>query len=85
MSKTDLCNCICIYTCGRGVDHAPGLLRAFLNQIWTLLKGTMPQDAINVLLRQYKQIISHHALDMRSPVPEAVLEKAEISGAEKWG
>ena len=45
----------------------------------------MPQDAINVLLRQYKQIISHHALDMRSPVTEAVLKKAKISGTEKWG
>jgi len=22
LSVTDLCNCPCIYTCGRGVDHA---------------------------------------------------------------
>ena len=67
------------------MDHGPGLLEPFLNQIWTLLRGTVPQDAINALLRQYKQIISHHALDMRSPVPEAVLEKAKISGAERNG
>ena len=25
LSVTDLCNCPCIYTCGRGVDHATGL------------------------------------------------------------
>ena len=45
------------------------------------IEGVGPQDAINAFLRQYKQIRSHHALDMRSPVPEAVLEKAKISGA----
>ena len=50
-----------------------------------LIEGGGAQDAINAFLRQYKQIRFHHALDMRSPVPEAVLEKAEISGAEKWG
>jgi hypothetical protein len=45
------------------------------------IEGVGPQDAINAFLRQYKQIRSHHALDMRSTVPEAVLEKAKISGA----
>jgi hypothetical protein len=65
----------------RTADHGPGLLEPFPNQIWTLLKGVGPQDVINAFLRQYKQIRCHHALDMRSPVPEAVLEKAKISGA----
>ena len=33
------------------------------------------QVAINVWLRQYKQIRPHHALNMRPPVPETLLEK----------
>ena len=43
------------------------------------------QVAINVWLRQYNQIRHHHALGMRPPVPETSLEKAKISGTEKWG
>ena len=27
----------------------------------------------------------HHALGMRPPVPETLLEKTKISGTEKWG
>ena len=40
--------------------------------------------AINVWFRQYNQIRPHHALGMKPPVPETVLEKAKISGTEKW-
>jgi hypothetical protein len=36
-------------------------------------------------LRQYNQIRPHHALGMRPPVPETLLEKTKISGTEKWG
>ena len=43
------------------------------------------QVAINAWLRQYNQIRPHHALGMRPPVPETLLEKTKISGAEKWG
>jgi len=27
----------------------------------------------------------HHALNMKPPVPETLLEKTKISGTEKWG
>ena len=43
------------------------------------------QVAINVWLRQYNQIRPHHALNMKTPVPESLLEKTKISGTEKWG
>jgi hypothetical protein len=42
------------------------------------------QVAINAELRQYNQIRPHQALGMRPSVPETLLEKAKISGAEKW-
>ncbi len=38
------------------------------------------QSAINVWLRQYNTIRPHHALGMRPPVPETLLEKRQISG-----
>ena len=38
------------------------------------------QVAINVWLRQYNQIRPHHALNMRPPVPETLLEKPKIKG-----
>ena len=37
------------------------------------------QVGINVWLRQYNQIRPHHALGMRPPVPETLLEKAKIN------
>ena len=43
------------------------------------------QTAINIWLRQYNQIRPHHALNMRPPAPETLLEKPKISGTEKWG
>ena len=38
------------------------------------------QVAINVWLRQYNQIRPHHALNMKPPVPETLLEKPKING-----
>jgi hypothetical protein len=38
------------------------------------------QVAINVWLRQYNRIRPHHALNMRTPIPETLLEKPKISG-----
>jgi putative transposase len=35
--------------------------------------------------RQYNQIKPHHALNMKPPVPETLLEKTKISGTETWG
>jgi transposase InsO family protein len=43
------------------------------------------QVAINVWLRQYNQIRPHHALNMRPPVPETLLEKHQITGTETGG
>ena len=40
---------------------------------------------INIWLRQYDQIRPHHALSMRPPAPENLLEKLKISGAEQGG
>jgi transposase InsO family protein len=38
------------------------------------------QVVINAWLRQYNQIRPHHALNMRPPVPETLLEKPKING-----
>ena len=38
------------------------------------------QVAINAWLRQYNQIRPHHALNMRPPVPETILEKTKLNG-----
>lgn len=43
------------------------------------------QVAINVWLRQYNRIRPHHALNMRPPVPETLLEKTKITGTEIGG
>ena len=43
------------------------------------------QVVINAWLRQYNQFRPHHALGMRPPDPETLLEKTKISGTEKWG
>ncbi|WP_413785684.1 integrase core domain-containing protein [Cognatiyoonia sp. IB215182] len=43
------------------------------------------QVAINVWLRQYNQIRPHHALGMRQPATETLLEKPKISGTERGG
>ena len=43
------------------------------------------QTAINIWLRQYNQIRPHHALNMRPPVPETLIEKSKFSGPTKRG
>jgi transposase InsO family protein len=43
------------------------------------------QTAINTWLRQYNQIRPHHALNMRPPAPETLLERDQISGTDNWG
>jgi len=43
------------------------------------------QTAINIWLRQYNQIRPHHALKMRPPAPETLLERDQISGTDNWG
>ena len=60
------------------------LRREVLNVEW-FHSTKKAQVAINTWLRQYNQIRPHHALGMRPPVPETLLENAKISGTEKWG
>ncbi len=43
------------------------------------------QVVINRWLRQYNHIRPHHALRMRQPVPEAILEKPQISSLVEGG
>ncbi|SFJ93930.1 Integrase core domain-containing protein, partial [Nereida ignava DSM 16309] len=40
------------------------------------------QVAINIWLKEYNHIRPHHALGMRPPMPETLLEKSKISGTE---
>ena len=63
-------------------------LSAYFN--WTLRKEVLnaewfhntrqAQVTINVWLRQYNQIRPHHALNMRPPVQETLLENAKMNG-----
>jgi len=57
------------------------LRREVLNAEWfhTLRQA---QLVINVWLQQYNTIRPHHALGMRPPVPETILEKRQISGTD---
>jgi putative transposase len=59
------------------------LRREMLNAEW-FHSTKQAQVAINTWLRQYNQIRPHHALGMRPPVPETLLENDKISGTEKW-
>ena len=43
------------------------------------------QTAINIWLTQYNYVRPHHALKMRPPVPETLLEKPQISGPNQRG
>ncbi|WP_366141404.1 integrase core domain-containing protein [uncultured Shimia sp.] len=43
------------------------------------------QSAINVWLKQYNQVRPYHALNMRPPAPETLLEKSKITGTEIGG
>ena len=40
---------------------------------------------VGMSTRLPREIRPHHALGVRPPVPETLLEKAKISGIEKWG
>lgn len=57
------------------------LRREVLNAEWfhTLRQA---QSAINVWLRQSNTIRPHHALGMRPPVPETLLENCSITGTD---
>ncbi|WP_366142111.1 integrase core domain-containing protein [uncultured Roseobacter sp.] len=60
------------------------LRREVLNAEW-FHSTKQAQVAIKTWLRQYNQIRPHHALNMRLPVPETLLEKRQISGTETGG
>ena len=60
------------------------LRQEVLNAEW-FYSTRQAQTAINIWLRQYNQIRPHHALNMRPPAPETLLEKDQISGSDNWG
>ena len=60
------------------------LRREVLNSEW-FHSVKQAQVAINAWLREYNHIRPHHALGMRPPVPETLLEKSKISGTEIGG
>jgi len=66
------------------IGKQPVLIKEVLNAEW-FHTTKQAQVAINAWLRRYNQIRPHHALGMRPPVPETLLEKTKISGTEKWG
>ncbi len=55
-----------------------------LNREW-FSSVQQAQIVINQWLRQYNHIRPHHALGMRAPVPETLLEKPQISGTDIGG
>jgi hypothetical protein len=57
------------------------LRREVLNAEW-FATTRQAQVVINTWLRQYNHIRPHHALGMRPPVPETILEKPQISGSD---
>ena len=66
-------------------DRFNGTLRnEVLNAEW-FHTTKQAQTAINVWLRQYNEIRPHHALAMRTPVPETLTEKTQISGPGSVG
>jgi transposase InsO family protein len=60
------------------------LRREVLNREW-FASIRQAQIAINQWLRQYNHIRPHHALGMRTPVPETLIEKSQISGPNTGG
>ena len=66
-------------------ERLNGVLRQeLLNAEW-FHSVKQAQVAINIWLREYNHIRPHHALGMRQPVPETVLEKSQISGTKIGG
>ena len=60
------------------------LRREVLNAEW-FATTRQAQTVIRQWLRQYNHIRPHHALGMRPPVPETLLEKSPQSGAAQGG
>jgi putative transposase len=60
------------------------LRREVLNAEW-FSSTRQAQIVINQWLRQYNHIRPHHALAMRPPVPETLLEKSNITGPVTGG
>ena len=60
------------------------LRREVLNAEW-FASTRQAQIVINQWLRQYNHIRPHHALAMRPPVPETILEKCKITGPTTGG
>ena len=62
-----------------------GTLRSeVLNAEW-FATTRQAQVVIDTWLKQYNHIRPHHALSMRAPVPETILEKPQISGSTAGG
>ena len=59
------------------------LRKAVLNAEW-FHSTRQAKVAVTVRLRQYNRIRPYHALNMKPPNPETLLEKTKISGAMKW-
>ena len=60
------------------------LRREVLNAEW-FTTTRQAQVVIDTWLRQYNRVRPHHALGMRAPVPETLLEKSQISGPDAGG
>ena len=60
------------------------LRREVLNAVW-FASIHQAQTVINLWLKQYNHIRPHHALGMRAPVPETLIEKSRISGPDIGG
>jgi len=60
------------------------LRRQVLNVEW-FHSTKQAQVVINTWLRHYKKIRPHHALGLRPPAPETLLENNKITGNENWG
>ncbi|WP_157966483.1 integrase core domain-containing protein, partial [Oceanibium sediminis] len=60
------------------------LRREVLNAEW-FATTQQAQIVINHWLKQYSHTRPHQALNMRPPVPETLLEKAQISGPDTGG
>ena len=60
------------------------LRREVLNAEW-FATTRQAQIVIDAWLQQYNRIRPHHALGMRPPVPETILEKPKISGPNTGG
>ena len=65
-------------------ERLNGTLRKEVLKAEWFLTAKHAQLAINAWIKQYNQIRPHHALTMRPPEPETLLEKTKISGTQKW-